>query len=115
MADSPTWGNLEMIQRSLVWLGIAVVVLVVTFVSVARLLGRVNDDRSPTIVGAFALVKGGHRFSSPPLFAYVGDVYTKSGVLSMMATTGAQDVVARILFSNIVQGGCAIDGASIIG
>lgn len=109
-----TLDNLEQVERSLIWLGFCVVVLVVAFVAAARLVSRVNDDRNPTVVGGLLLTKGGGGLSSIPLFEYVGDVATKSAVLGFFARAGEGEVRARLLLSNVIVGKCDVQGASVI-
>jgi len=107
--------TLETVQRSLIWGSLGGIILAVAFFAALRLLARVNEDRDPTIVGGIVLVKQGQKLGSVPLFVYVGDVYSRSAVIGMSVKGGTSETTVRVLYSNIVAGGCSVENAVLLG
>jgi len=106
--------TLALVQRSIIWLVLGVVVVGISVYFATRLLNRTNDDRDPTIVGALTFLKVGEKLGAAPLYTFVGDIWTRSAVIGVGLTGGPQPATVRIILSNVKQGSCTPSGVRLL-
>lgn len=98
-----------LIQPPFLWALLGVIVIGISLAVASRLLSKTVDDTKPTVVGAVFLQRKGDLLGSPPLFTYVGDVGSRSGVIGVGLQGGPKTTTARILFTNVKS--CEASGA----
>lgn len=95
-----------MIQRSILWSVPGALTIGASLFTAIRLLARVANEAHPTIVGATLFKRDADLLGGLPLYAYVGDYPTRSGVLSINLIGGPKPIVVRALFTNVKPNGC---------
>jgi hypothetical protein len=88
--------DLAPLQRSIIWAALAIIVLAAVCVAVIRIL-RTVDDLNPVIVGGIVLVKAGEALGGAPLYTYIGDVRSRSGVVGIGLAGSSRPRIFRVL------------------